>query len=1096
MTFATDLGTITGSATTDANGQATATLTSETTVGNATVTATAGAASGNTTVAFTGGTLVGTVGLQYRTASSAYPTVITVEFKSGATVVYATTVNLMAASSTFTVTDVPVGTWDVRVKNFHTLANAKTGVAITSGGVTSVNMGTLLEGDASNDNLIDISDYSLLRSLFGTNDARADFNQDGNVDIVDYSILRTNFGQSGDISVAAPMGKAPESPIAPESAAGEAPSKAMHAVALTLDGPENVAVGDEFSVDVMVRAGALQHFDGAQAVIHFDPAVLALTEAVPSAALPDVLQNTVDPDAGLIRFAAGDLSDSPQGQAVLVTLHFKALKAAEAATIEILNNSRVASAGRALYTQEGAAAQLNVKLGSQEQSFKEFFPFERGGSRSAGLLPPSGVAGGKPMLSLVRYEVSGEALRGLAPDPEGGSSPVVVQLENASGTVAFRFNPSSSTVGVGDIFLVEIRLDSGTQTMDGAQAYVQFDPAYLQVVDAAGNPTTHIIAGTAFNNHILNDVNNTTGLIRYSDGVGLTEPEVSGDNLLLATIRFKALAGTASTALQFQSGSTKATSGGSELPVTTTDGAVSISAPTPTNTPTATATDTPGPTATATNTPLATATNTPTPTATNTPTPTSTATPGIPTFYFSPSPKNAVVGDIFTVELRVDPAGVPVDGAQAYVNFDPTYLQVVDAAGNPVSSITPGSTFGQVVQNNVDNTAGQIDYAAGRQPGDPSVTTDFLLATIRFKALAAVSSTPLTFNLSSPRLTQLSNAGSAVTSDKVNGSVSIAEPSATVYLDPDPKYAVLGDPPFTVDIRIQPTGGSTVDSAEAYINFDPTLLQVVDAAGNPVNTLEAGSTFGQIIENNVDNATGQIDYAAGRVPGDPGVTTDFVLATIRFKPLGTTAGTPLTFNLSSPRGTNVANGGYAANLTVDDGLVIVQAPTPTPTNTPTATPTATATPVSWHFWGQVFRGLPDDTTSPLGGVTVSLYGSNVAGDKGALLVSEVTDGGGNFYLVGGRAYQYYTIEQEALPGMVATGAQSPSPHAVVISPSEIRYSDIPGGYYIDNFFWQAGPTPTPTATATATPTETPTATPTETPTPNYPLYLPLVAVNW
>ncbi len=52
VTFETTLGNITASATTDANGNATATLTSATSVGNATVTATTGTVSGNTTVNF------------------------------------------------------------------------------------------------------------------------------------------------------------------------------------------------------------------------------------------------------------------------------------------------------------------------------------------------------------------------------------------------------------------------------------------------------------------------------------------------------------------------------------------------------------------------------------------------------------------------------------------------------------------------------------------------------------------------------------------------------------------------------------------------------------------------------------------------------------------------------------------------------------------------------------------------------------------------------------------------------------------------------------------------------------------------------------
>jgi uncharacterized protein YkwD len=100
----------------------------------------------------------------------------------------------------FTLPLVAPGVYDVRVKNLHTLANVKRGVQALSG-LNTIAFGTLLEGDASDDNLIDILDFSLLRTFFGSESARADFNQDGIVDVVDFSLLRAHFGLSGDITV-------------------------------------------------------------------------------------------------------------------------------------------------------------------------------------------------------------------------------------------------------------------------------------------------------------------------------------------------------------------------------------------------------------------------------------------------------------------------------------------------------------------------------------------------------------------------------------------------------------------------------------------------------------------------------------------------------------------------------------------------------------------------------------------------------------------------------------------------------------------------------------------------------------------------------
>ncbi len=45
-----------------------------------------------------------------------------------------------------------------------------------------LNEGTLLAGDSSDDNVVDVLDFSLLRARFGTNSQDADYNGDGVVD--------------------------------------------------------------------------------------------------------------------------------------------------------------------------------------------------------------------------------------------------------------------------------------------------------------------------------------------------------------------------------------------------------------------------------------------------------------------------------------------------------------------------------------------------------------------------------------------------------------------------------------------------------------------------------------------------------------------------------------------------------------------------------------------------------------------------------------------------------------------------------------------------------------------------------------------------
>jgi len=96
----------------------------------------------------------------------------------------------------FTVDSLPLGLYGIRIKNLHTLSVARRDVQITPG-ENALDFGLLREGDATDDDAVDVLDFSVLRSAFAKSDKRADFNHDGIVDVVDFSLLRGNFGQTG-----------------------------------------------------------------------------------------------------------------------------------------------------------------------------------------------------------------------------------------------------------------------------------------------------------------------------------------------------------------------------------------------------------------------------------------------------------------------------------------------------------------------------------------------------------------------------------------------------------------------------------------------------------------------------------------------------------------------------------------------------------------------------------------------------------------------------------------------------------------------------------------------------------------------------------
>ncbi len=103
-------------------------------------------------------------------------------------------------------TGITPGTYDLTVFSPHTLINVKRSVPIT-GSPTAVDMSMLKEGNADDNNIIDISDFGILALSFSKTtgqtgyDARADFDYNGIVDISDFGMLALNFNKVAPIEV-------------------------------------------------------------------------------------------------------------------------------------------------------------------------------------------------------------------------------------------------------------------------------------------------------------------------------------------------------------------------------------------------------------------------------------------------------------------------------------------------------------------------------------------------------------------------------------------------------------------------------------------------------------------------------------------------------------------------------------------------------------------------------------------------------------------------------------------------------------------------------------------------------------------------------
>jgi len=122
----------------------------------------------------------------------------------------------------------------------------------------------------------------------------------------------------------------------------------------------------------------------------------------------------------------------------------------------------------------------------------------------------------------------------------------------------------------------------------------------------------------------------------------------------------------------------------------------------------------------------------------------------------------------------VDAGAQQVDGAQAFLSFDPNALVVVDAAGAPSNSIIAGSSFASHLANSVDNAAGLISYSDGVAPGSAPLTGRFTLATIRFKGKLPSGGAEVAFSRTWPRESKLTLAGANVLGTARGGRYQVA----------------------------------------------------------------------------------------------------------------------------------------------------------------------------------------------------------------------------------------------------------------------------------------------------------------------------------
>lgn len=278
--------------------------------------------------------------------------------------------------------------------------------------------------------------------------------------------------------------------------------------------------------------------------------------------------------------------------------------------------------------------------------------------------------------------------------------------------------------------------------------------------------------------------------------------------------------------------------------------------------------------------------------------------PGDVDITIQPSEENALVGELFDLVIQAEAGVQPVSGVQAFLDFDPTYLEV--------QSVTTGSALPNEVLVAYDNTAGTIDYSVGKL-GGPFPSGTFTVGTIQFRALAATDpDTAVGFSASLPRETIVDYGGSDITGT-ISGGTVILQLDSPILLEPAISQNICVGQTFTLDIRTSVDPAQEVDSVQAFIDFDPAYLEV--------QSVTPSGALTTVVQNTYDNTAGTIDYSAEK-PDEPFPSGAFTVASIEFEALAEASSTPVTFSFIGSRQTMVNFEGHVipgshSNATVE-----------------------------------------------------------------------------------------------------------------------------------------------------------------------------------
>jgi uncharacterized protein YkwD len=213
-------------------------------------------------------------------------------------------------NGSFQLTNIEPGAYAMTVRGAHTLQRVANVTLQT--GVNTLDFGTLLEGDAVADNVINVLDFSRMAHSYNQCApnvgymAQADFNNDNCINAQDVALLTANFGQVGNANESMVM-------------AADNPQE-NH---LTMN--TNHHAGEQFTLALGINGVITSPIDAGALYLNFDASRLKAIHVSRNAAFDIELTNQIDNQLGHIDLAVGALAGSIKPPFTFTTITFEAL---------------------------------------------------------------------------------------------------------------------------------------------------------------------------------------------------------------------------------------------------------------------------------------------------------------------------------------------------------------------------------------------------------------------------------------------------------------------------------------------------------------------------------------------------------------------------------------------------------------------------------------------------------------------------------------------------------------------------------------------------------------------------------------------------